>query len=111
MDIFSTIFVLFAVYVAYKVGQYTTEYRMGNATIKEVVDRAKIPVGIIDKIDGHYYIFDKETNDFLCQSPTLEELPKMLYEYKKISLALLMYPEEENEKRYWCINGKLKAAK
>jgi hypothetical protein len=44
----------------------------------------------------------------MCQAPSLEELPKSLFDNKKINLALMMFPTETNNESYWIINGKVK---
>ncbi len=111
MDIITTLFILLAIVVSYKIGQLRMKAYTGNLVIQDVIERARIPIAIIDQIDGHYYIYDKDTNDFLCQSDDLMTVPKKLLDTNKISLAVIMYPEEEYDQKYWCINGKLKAFK
>jgi hypothetical protein len=56
-------------------------------------------------------VYEKDTTNFLCQAPTLEELPMKMFENNKISLAVLMCPEESADRLYWCVHGKLKTAK
>lgn len=108
MDMITVIAFVIYGWVMYRWGLSTGKALVATVGIDTLVDRAKFPVGVVEKIDGHYYLFEKDTTNFLCQAESLEDIPMKLWENKKISLALIMCPEEGNQ-IYWCLNGKLKA--
>lgn len=58
---------------------------------------------ILEKHDNIFYLFDKDTNLFLCQSDNLVDLGNILLKYKKISKALV----QNDIKSFWYINGKI----
>ena len=90
----------------YMLGKRSLQRQIGDKMIDAMVAKASVPIGVVEEIEGHYYVYEKDTVKFMGQAATLEELPKKLLE-NKIGLALLMYPEKSSEV-YWCINGKLK---
>ena len=107
MDMITIIgFATFA-YLGYQWGKLGTKRLVSDKVIDGLVAKASVPIGVVEEIDGHYYVYEKDTTNFLGQAASLEDLPKKLLE-NKISLALLMYPEQSTA-IYWCINGKLKA--
>jgi len=99
------------VYIAYKVGKTSSAQSAGGAIIDYTKARAAIPVIVADAVEGQYYLFEKDTQNFICQTDELEKIPDLLYNSKQISLALLLFPEEAPDMQFWCINGKLKVAK
>lgn len=101
-------FTIFNFWVAYNLGKYCVIYDLGDKAFESIIDRSKFPVTVAEKIDGNFYLYEKDTTNFLCQAPTLEELPKMLLEAKNITLAVIYCPEVSND-RFWCLNGKLKS--
>lgn len=108
MDMITIIgFAAFA-YLGYRWGKLGTKRLISDKVIDGLIAKASVPIGVVEEIEGHYYVYEKDTTRFLGQAATLEELPAKLME-NKIGLALLMYPEK-SQAVYWCINGKLKAA-
>lgn len=95
-------------YGMYLFGRYTIRSLLDDKVVEQIVSKASVPVCVIEQIEGHYYVYEKDTTNFLGQAATIEEIPQKLME-RKIGLAVLMYPEKSSEV-YWCINGKLKAA-
>lgn len=93
-------------YGMYQFGRYTIRNLLDDKVVNAIVAKASVPIGVIEQIEGHYYVYEKDTTNFLGQAETIEEIPQKLLE-KKIGLALLMYPEKSSEV-YWCVNGKLK---
>lgn len=91
-------------YFMYKIGR---KQEVSSRMIDAIVAKADFPIGIIEQIDGHYYVHEKDTSKFLGQAATLEEIPQKLFD-NKVTIALLMYPEKDPGV-YWCINGRLKA--
>ena len=108
MDFTSILLMIVYGYGMYQLGRYTTQLNVSKKVIEAIVAKVSIPVGVIEQIDNQYYVYDKDTNNFLGQADSLEDLPKKLIA-NKINLALLMYPEKSSD-IYWCINGKLKLA-
>ena len=107
MDIDTTVLLFITGYLMYTWGKASAKKLISDKVIDSIVAQAKVPIGIVEQIEGHYYVYEKDTTNFLGQAASLEDLPKKLLE-NKISLALLMYPEQSTA-IYWCINGKLKA--
>lgn len=108
MDMLTLVSFIAYGYGMYTFGKYTSRRIFDDKVVSAVVAKANVPIGVIEQIEGHYYVYEKDTTKFLGQASTLDELPAKLLE-NKIGLALLMYPEKSTEV-YWCINGKLKAA-
>ena len=50
----------------------------------------EIPFEIVDDI---ILLYDRETNDFICQGNSLEQLAKLSKEYKKIEYASVKHGE------------------
>ena len=106
MDILNIIVMIVYGVGMYMLGKRSLQRQIGDKMIDAMVAKASVPIGVVEEIEGHYYVYEKDTVKFMGQAATLEELPKKLLE-NKIGLALLMYPEKSSEV-YWCINGKLK---
>jgi hypothetical protein len=107
MDMFTLVAFVVYGYGMYQLGRYTIRSLLDDKVVNAIVAKASVPIGVIEHIEGHYYVYEKDTTNFLGQAATIEELPQKLME-KKIGLALLMYPEQSSEV-YWCVNGKLKS--
>lgn len=108
MDMLTLVLFIVYGYGMYTLGKYTSRRIFDDKVVSAVVAKANVPIGVIEQIEGHYYVYEKDTTKFLGQASTLDELPSKLLE-NKIGLALLMYPEQSTAV-YWCINGKLKEA-
>lgn len=108
MDILTGFIIGLVIYAAYKFGQLSQRRAIAEAGIADVIQRASIPVAVAEKIEDQYYVYEKDSTNFLCQAKTLEDIPMSLWENKKISLAVVMCPEEANDQIFWCLNGKLK---
>ena len=108
MDVNTVALLIIVGYLMYSFGKATAKRQISEKVIDGIVAQATVPIGVVEEIEGHYYVYEKDTTKFLGQASTLEELPAKLME-NKIGLALLMYPEK-SQSVYWCINGKLKAA-
>lgn len=107
MDILNIIAMIVYGVGMYMLGKRSMQRMIGDKMLDAMVAKASVPIGVVEEIEGHYYVYEKDTVKFMGQAATLEDLPKKLLE-NKIGLALLMYPEKSSE-IYWCINGKLKA--
>jgi hypothetical protein len=65
-----------------------------------------IPELILEKHNNTYYLFDKKTDTFLCQSNDLNDLGKKLVEYKNIKLAIVM----NGQSSFWFVNGNVSSS-
>lgn len=108
MDMITIIAFIVYGYFMYRIGRSSAMRLVGDQYIQETLKKAAIPVGVLEKIEGQYYLFEKDTTSFLCQAESLEDIPMQLWENKKISLAVILFPEEAADQTFWCINGKLK---
>jgi len=106
-------FLTIIAFIAYGYGMYwlgkTAAMKMvGSKHIQDTLAKATIPIGVLEKVDDQYYLYEKDSTNFLCQAEKLEDIPMNLWESKKISLAVILYPEEAGDQAFWCINGQLK---
>ena len=102
-----TAFITFG-YGMYLLGKTTAMKIVGSKHIQDTLSRATIPIAVLEKVENQYYLYEKDSTNFLCQAEKLEDIPLNLWDNKKISLAVVLYPEEAGEKAFWCINGKLR---
>jgi hypothetical protein len=102
-----TAFIVFG-YGMYRLGKIDAMKMVGSKHIQDTLARATIPIGVLEKVDNQYYLYEKDSTNFLCQAETLEDIPLNLWDSKKISLAVVLYPEEAGEQAFWCVNGKLR---
>lgn len=65
---------------------------------KEVEEIYKLQV---DAMNDVLYLYNRDTNDFICQGKTIEELALSCKEHKKILLASVIYGEQV----YMFVNG------
>lgn len=108
MDFTSILLMIAYGYFMYWFGKTATMKMVGSKHIQDTLARAAIPIGVLEKVEGQYYLYEKDSTNFLCQAEKLEDIPMNLWENKKISLAVILYPEQAGEKSFWCINGKLR---
>ena len=108
MDILTVIAFVVYGYGMYRLGKTATMKMVGSKHIQDTLSRAIIPIGVLEKVDNQYYLYEKDSTAFLCQAEKLEDIPMKLWDNKKISLAVVLYPEEAGEQAFWCINGKLR---
>lgn len=81
---------------------------LASRAFQEIRAKAMIPVCVAEYVEHTYYLYEKDTDKFMCQAPSFEELPKSLFDNKKINLALVLFPTATNNENYWIINGKIK---
>lgn len=110
MEMIVVVVAAVSLYIGMKIGAALVRKSVGSEGVDRILARAKFPVGVAEKIEGQYYLYEKDTTNFLCQAPTLDGLAAALLEKNNISLAILMCPEETAGKVFWCINGKLRIA-
>lgn len=75
---------------------------------KYVKDQVVFPFCIAEFEAGNYYLYDKNTQAFLCQANTMEQLAVELNDTKKIGVAYVMLPEGNNQNLFWFVRGKVK---
>jgi hypothetical protein len=108
MDVITVALLVAFGYIMFSLGKSSAMKAVGSRHIQDTLNKATIPVGVLEKVDGHYYLYEKDSTNFLCQAEKLEDIPLNLWENKKISLAVILYPEEAGQQAFWCINGKLR---
>jgi hypothetical protein len=108
MDFLTIIAFLVYGYGMFWLGKTTAMKMVGSKHIQDTLAKATIPIGVLEKVDNQYYLYEKDSTNFLCQAEKLEDIPLNLWDNKKISLAVVLYPEEAGERAFWCINGKLR---
>ncbi len=72
-------------------------------TLESNLEKHSIPVLMTEKHGDTLYLFEKETDHFMCQGSSLEDLAKKLSEYKDIHIALV----DHNSKPVWFVNGEI----
>lgn len=95
-------------YIMFLWGKSIEKTKRGQFFVDNALARTVIPVLVGEEIEGHFYLYEKDTQNFICQTDSLDNLPQKLYDAKKITLALILFPEIAMNKKYWCINGKIK---
>jgi hypothetical protein len=106
--IINTLIALVIFNLGYFFGRQSVKYMLVDRVFREIQEKAAIPVCVAECVEKNYYLFEKDTDKFLCQAPSLDELPQSLFESKKIKLALVLFPTETHNENFWIINGKIK---
>ena len=109
MDFFIIIAFIGYGYFMYLMGIISFKRQVGIKVMQDALIKASVPIGILEKIKDTYYLYEKDSTNFLCQAERVEDIPNNLWESKKISVAVIMYPEETGNQTFWCVNGKLRA--
>lgn len=77
--------------------------KMVEATM--VQQEKSITVLTVEKQGEISYLFEKNTNTFICQGYDMDELAKKALEYKNISVALV----EDGNNQIWFFEGQVKS--
>ncbi len=72
---------------------------------------AKVPICIIESEGNELYLYDKNTNAFYCQAPSLNELAENLKKNKNIDLAFVIQVIGDTPKVWMFKEGKVELAK
>jgi len=64
----------------------------------------RVPFLFTEAVDNSIMLYNKETKQFVCQAPTVEELAKKLFEYQKIKYAVV----DHDKQRLWFVDGQIK---
>ena len=78
-------------------GEFYTNYKLlknlRSIVIIEEVKRPNVYKLETELVDDIILLYDRETNDFICQGNSLEQLAKLSKEYKKIEYASVKHGE------------------
>ena len=107
MDIIEVILFLFSLYLVFKAGEMYGHWIAYKALsefleekgldLKNEIEKeidAKTPK--VYKLETHeennmLYLFNRDTNSFICQAPTIEELAKLAKDSKNINTASVLH--------------------
>ena len=78
-------------------GEFYTNYKLlknlRSIVIIEEVKRPNVYKLETELVDDIILLYNRETNDFICQGNSLEQLAKLSKEYKKIEYASVKHGE------------------
>ena len=79
-------------------GEFFTVYKLRRnlrsiIIIEEEVSKPNVYKLETELVDDIILLYDRETNDFICQGNSLEQLAKLSKEYKKIEYASVKHGE------------------
>lgn len=66
-------------------------------------EEKQVPVLNIEKHGNMFYLFNHETNTFICQGSSIDELAEKAYKYQNIQVAII----QNNKGFVKIINGKI----
>ena len=77
-------------------GQFYTIYKLRKnlrsvIIIQEEVSRPNVFKLETEEVDNTILLYDRDTNDFICQGTSLEQLAQLSREYKKIEYATVKH--------------------
>jgi hypothetical protein len=113
------IFIGFIFWVGYQFGVSVIAYRLRDLIYKEAKRRGvlketdpeleKLDVAqlFVEKSNNILYLFERDTDNFICQGSTLEELATLAQKYKNIKYAAVMIDKEV----YAFVDGIVKSEK
>lgn len=104
---FTLLFITLAAVLGYFLGKAKQSTIFGEKVLSTIVNRANFPVAVVEKIDGQYLLYEKDTTNFLCQAASFDKLADALYEARRVNMAVIYFPEEYQDKKFWVVNGKL----
>lgn len=78
-------------------------HEVGVTLNKKDAAKLSVPLLITEQHGDMLYLFEKETDSFMCQGNSLQDLMEKLSEYKDIHLAFV----EHNKKGFWFSNGEI----
>lgn len=90
-------------YIEYCVIQWIKQEQIAH----EYESKNMISYGLIEQHGDTLYLYDKDTNAFMCQGETVKELAGSLFSYKNIKFAYI----EHGEKIYHFVDGEVKEQK
>lgn len=106
LAIFILGFFIGANYAAHVIRRQIHNVAKEAGILEEEPKKKTVPVLSLEKHGSTYYLFDKESDTFLCQSNDLADLGTKLVAYKNITVAVV---QGEKEQSFWFINGKVES--
>jgi hypothetical protein len=110
-------------WAGYNIGQIVLSWHLRDVIRKEAIsqginvdsefnikpknDKPKVSKLWIEKVHDIMYLYDKDTDDFVCQANTLEELATLALKYKNIKYASVMNGDDV----FAFVDGSVKSAK
>lgn len=105
-------------YLGFQIGGLYVSYKLRDLIIKEAISRGiEIPELeknilekkknklVIEHNDNVLYLYDFDTNTFICQGSSIEELAKLAKEYKNIEHAFVL--DSQSNIMFTFIDGKV----
>jgi len=102
MENFSFIDILLCFILGFSLGEMYCAWQVHkiirNVLIKHNIDDVNLQDGEnisiaklqIERVDAQLFLYEYETNNFICQADTVEELAKRCKEYKNINNAVVL---------------------
>lgn len=75
-----------------------------DVDLKSYSNKHEVPILVTERHENMLYLWNKETNDFMCQGIDLKELQEKLSKHKNIHMACVQH----DDKYFWFINGEIK---
>lgn len=114
------IIVGFIFWLGYQIGITVTAYRLRHLVYKEAKSRGllkeidlsleekpEVAQLFVEKSNGTLYLFERDTDTFICQGSTLEELATLAQKYNNVKYAAVVADKEI----YAFVDGTVKSEK
>lgn len=103
------IIIAFIFWLGYNAGQMVLSWQLRDVIRKEARSQGinvddeynlikdegpKVQQLIVEKVNNVLYLYERDTDDFVCQGTTLTELATLAKKYKNIKYAAVMIDEE-----------------
>ena len=67
-------------------------------------EEVEVPNLFTEIVNNSIMLYSKDTNQFVCQAPSIDELAKAVMDYNKIDIALVNH----NDEKIWFVEGKVR---
>ncbi len=102
-------FALGELYASYKIMNLIKKFANDEGIdIEEEIEKSKqeketkfVKKLVVEQHNDVLYLYDRDSNDFVCQASSIEELAKLSKEYKNVAHAVVLH----NNKVFMFING------
>jgi hypothetical protein len=74
MDLFTVIAFIVYGYGMYWLGKTAAIKMIGSKHVQDTLAKATIPIGVLEKVENQYYLYEKDSTNFLCQAEKLEDI-------------------------------------
>lgn len=93
-----TIFLIVGAYLGFHIGSMHMAFKLRHLIMKEaeangnivIIDKSHKPRLVVEHNGNMLYLYDSQTNTFICQGKTLEELAFLSKQYKNITDAMVL---------------------